>query len=77
MKNIIRQILTEHDNTTHCLIRWITLLAFIEALALEAYAVVAQVPFNMQDFGIGMATVIGATGVAIKMKDGSIDRRID
>jgi len=77
MKSMIRQILTEHDNTTHCLIRWIALLAFLEALALEAYAVIEQVPFNMQDFGIGIAAVIGAIGVAIKLKDGSIERIID
>ena len=69
MKEIIKQILTEHDNTTHCLIRWVSLLAFIEALVLEAYSVFTQTAFSLQDFGIGIGAVIGSVGLAIKLKD--------
>lgn len=68
MNTMLTQLLTEADNTTHDLIRWLAFIAMLVGLGLEVYAVVKQVPFDLQAYGIAVGAMLGSTGLSIKLK---------
>ena len=70
MKNVFNQLLTGKDNATHDFIRWLGAGSALVALGLSIYVVVwRDQPFDLQSFGIGMASVFAALGVALKLKE--------
>lgn len=68
MRDIVRHLLTESDNRTHDIARYLAALAILVGLALNAYAVIKGQSFDMQAFGIGMGSLFGGVGVALGLK---------
>lgn len=69
MGSIVRTLLTESDNETHDIIKWLALIAIVIGLALEVYVVIAKgQAFDFQNFGIGTGTLFTGAGVALKLK---------
>lgn len=69
MKKILRELLTEGDNITHDLYRYLALLSILTGLGLSIYAVVKKdQPFDMQQFGIGVGVLFAGVGVALGLK---------
>lgn len=69
MKEALLNLVTGKDNQTHDLIRWLGLLGFIQALALQAYVVIWRgQPFDLQAFGVGLGALLVTVGAALGMK---------
>jgi hypothetical protein len=69
MKNLLMNLVTGKDNRTHDLVRWLGLVGALQALALQAYAVVWQgQPFDLQAYGIGLGALIVTVGAALGLK---------
>jgi len=66
--SIIRQLLTESDNVTHDLYRYIALGAVLTFLGLQIYSVVWEKRFDAQAFGIGIGSTLAGVGLALGMK---------
>jgi hypothetical protein len=70
--DILTQLLTGKDNTTHDLFRWLAVGSVVTGLALEIYSVVSlKKTFDMQAFGLGMAAVFAGAGAGLKLKEGT------
>lgn len=65
---IVKQLLTESDNETHDLYRWLALLSVAVAIGLSVYSVINGGVWSAQDFGIGIGALIAGVGVAIGLK---------
>lgn len=68
LRDIIRQLLTESDNVTHDLYRYLAVISIAVGLSLSIYSVVKGQPFDMQTFGIGVGSLFAGVGVAIGLK---------
>lgn len=68
LTEIFRQLMTESDNRTHDLYRYLALLSIVVGLGLNVFVVVKGNPFNMQDFGIGVGALFAGVGVALSLK---------
>lgn len=68
IRDVLRQLMTERDNRTHDIYRYLALLAIVVGLALNVYAVVKGQPFDMQTFGIGTGALFAGMGVALGLK---------
>jgi hypothetical protein len=67
--NILNQLLTGSDNTTHDIGRWLAALSSCTGLGLQIYAVGWKgQPFDMQAFGIGCAALATGVGAMLKLK---------
>jgi len=65
----IKDILTGKDGQTHDIGRWAGAASFICALGLEIYVVVYKgQPFDVTQFGLGIAAVAGGIGALLKLK---------
>lgn len=72
MPEALRQILTGKDNTTHDLARWLAVASFAVGLGLSIYDTVWRGhPFSLQEFGIGIGSMMAGVGAAIKLKEAS------
>lgn len=72
LKQAFKNIVTEPDNKTHCLVRWTALIGVIQGLGLQAYVVVWKgAPFDLQAFGLGLGAIIVAAGAAMGIKKDS------
>jgi hypothetical protein len=69
MNKIATQILTGKDNETHDVARWAMVLAVLTAIGLQCYHTVTTGEFDLQQFGIGMGTLLVGSGGAIKLKE--------
>ena len=67
-KDIIRQLLTESDNVTHDLYRYLAVASVVSGLALPVYAVLKGQLFDMQAFGVGTGALLAGVGVALGLK---------
>lgn len=68
-KDVIRQLLTESDNVTHDLYRYMAVASVVSGLALQVFAVGWRgQPFDMQAFGVGTGALLAGVGVALGMK---------
>ena len=65
---IVKQLLTESDNETHDIFRWLALLSVAVAIGLSIYSVVQGGLFDAQSYGIGLGGLLAGTGVAIGLK---------
>ena len=72
LRDIIRQMMTESDNVTHDLYRYLALLSIVVGLGMQIYVVVCKgQPFEMQSFGVGIGGLFAGVGVAIGLKKDS------
>ena len=67
-KDVIRQLLTESDNITHDLYRYMAVASVVSGLGLQIIAVFKGQPFDMQAFGVGTGALLAGVGVALGMK---------
>lgn len=76
LRDIIRQLVTESDNITHDLYRYLALLSILTGLGLAVYSVGwKNQPFDMQTFGIGVGALFAGVGVALGLKKESSDAK--
>lgn len=69
MTGIVKQLLTGKDNETHDFARWATIVIVLTAIGLQIYHTVTTGEFDLQQFGIGMGTLLAGAGGAIKLKE--------
>ncbi len=62
---IIRDILTDYDGQTYDTARVLAVAVIASMLTFEGLTVWHTHIFDVQSFGVGMASVLGALGVAI------------
>jgi hypothetical protein len=67
-KDVFKMLLTESDNVTHDLFRYMALGSILTGLGLSIYAVLEGQPWNMQSFGIGIGVLLAGVGAALKLK---------
>jgi hypothetical protein len=67
-KDVLKMLLTESDNVTHDLFRYMALSSILTGLGLSIYAVLEGQPWNMQSFGIGIGVLLAGVGAALKLK---------
>ena len=68
MRDVARQLLTESDNATHDLYRWIALFGAVAGIGYQGYAIYSGQSFDIQSFGIGMGSLLAGVGVALGLK---------
>lgn len=68
-RDVIRQLLTDSDNVTHDLYRYMALGAILSGIGLQIYAVGwHNQAFDMQTFGVGTGALFAGVGVALGLK---------
>lgn len=69
MRKLLRDILTESDNVTHDLYRYLAIVSIISGIGMQIYAVGwHSQPFDMQAFGVGTGALFAGVGVALGLK---------
>jgi hypothetical protein len=69
LRDITRELLTESDNVTHDLYRYLAVCSIVTGLSLQVYAIGWKgQPFDMQTFGIGVGALFAGVGVALGLK---------
>ena len=59
----LTDIVTEGDNATHCIVRWVAALGSVNGLGLAAYDVIGKgMHFDVQAYGIGFGAILAAVG---------------
>lgn len=72
IKNFLKQVFTEPNNSTVCVVRVLGVGAVLQGLGLSAYTVVAQhVAFDLQAYGVGIGALLGTLGAALGLKKDS------
>jgi hypothetical protein len=72
IKLALKNMLTEKDNETHCVFKWLSLLSVVVGLSLQAFSVIyLGQPFLMSDFGTGIGALFAGVGVALGFKTDS------
>jgi uncharacterized membrane protein (DUF373 family) len=70
VRTFTRKILSGKDNQTPDVVRLLGALTIMVALGLTVFVVVCRnKDFDIQSFGIGIAAVFSAVGVALKLKE--------
>lgn len=64
----VKQMVTESDNLTHDLFKWIALGGFFTFNANQGYAIYKGMAFDPQGYGIGMGALLGGIGIALGLK---------
>ena len=65
MRKWLREILTDYDNQTYDTARSLAVGVVFAMVGLQAVATLKSGVFDPQNFGVGVASVIGALGIAI------------
>lgn len=69
LRTVVRHLMTESDNVTHDLYRYLAVLAVAVGLGLSVYVVGwKNQPFDMQTFGVGVGALFAGVGVALGLK---------
>ena len=69
IKKIVQQLLTESDNVTHDVFRWLAVVCVVAGISLQVYSVVRQgEKFDMQAFGTGTGILLAGVGAALALK---------
>ena len=68
LRDLLRQLMTDSDNVTHDLYRYLAVISIAVGLSLSISSVVKGQPFDMQTFGIGVGSLFAGVGVAIGLK---------
>ena len=73
LNDVFRQLLTESDNVTHDLYRYLAVVSIATGLGLQTYVIIwKSQPFDMQTFGIGVGALFAGVGVALKLRRESV-----
>ena len=67
----LKQIITEPDNRTICIVRLMSIAGVGEFLYLAAKTAMKAGAFDMQAFGLGFGGLLGGIGAALKLKKDS------
>ncbi len=69
LRDLLQHLLTESDNVTHDLYRYLSVAAIVTGLGLQIYAIgwKGQL-FDMQTFGVGVGALFAGVGVALGLK---------
>ena len=73
MRDQLRQLVTESDNRTHDLVRYLSAISVLAGIGLTIHSVYKGQPFSIQDYGIGIGSLIGGIGAALGLKKESSD----
>lgn len=66
--NILKELMTSDDNVTWDVFRSLAVASIVVAFFLEGYSVIWQgKTFDMQAFGIGVGSLLGGVGVALRL----------
>lgn len=68
IRDVLRQLVTESDNITHDIYRYLAVGSVFFAMACQFYAIKEGQQFSMQDFGVGIGALFAGIGVAIGLK---------
>ncbi len=69
LRDILRQLLTESDNVTHDLYRYLAVGCVVAGIGLAVYSVVVKdQPFDIQAYGVGTGALLAGVGVALGLK---------
>lgn len=72
VKKWFHDIMTEPNNDTHCIVRWVAILATLQGLGMAAFTVIfRQADYDMVQFFTGMGIAVTTLGVALGMKKDS------
>lgn len=75
VRDVLRQLVTESDNVTHDLYRYLAVASIVTGLGLAIYAVVTKgQAFDMQTFGVGVGALFAGVGVALGLKKDAGDK---
>ena len=75
---VLSNLMTESDNRTHDLFRYLSLISILVSLGLQIYSVMyINQPFNMVEFGTGIGALFGGIGVVMGLKKESIEKQND
>lgn len=64
----LKQIITEPDNRTVCIVRLMSIAGVAEFLYLAVKVTLKAGTFDMQSFGLGFGGLLGGIGAALKLK---------
>ena len=68
---IIKNTLTGVDNETYDIARVVGAIVALSAVVLQAYITLETGVFDVQDFSIGMGTLIASIGLSVRLKQDS------
>jgi hypothetical protein len=69
LKAIVTQLVTESDNVTHDLYKYLAIGSIVTGLGLQAYAIIGRgQPFDMQQCGMGVGALFAGVGIALGLK---------
>jgi len=68
IQSFLRNILTENDNQTYEIVRVLWAVAVVLGLTLETLSVFWHFNFDLQAYGLGTGTLLGAGGIATALK---------
>lgn len=68
IRDVLREMMTESDNITHDLYRYLAVGSVFFAMACQLYAIKEGQQFSMQDFGLGIGALFAGIGVALGLK---------
>lgn len=69
LRDVIKDLMTESDNSTHDLIRYLAALVIMTGLGLSVYDVVVKGhPFSFQEFGTGVGLTFAGVATALGLK---------
>ncbi len=72
IKTWVHNIMTETDNKTICPVRVTAMGGTLYSFGCHAYATFWQhVPFDMQQFSLGLSAILGTLGLALGLKKDS------
>lgn len=74
IKTVVTQLMTESDNVTHDLFRYLVLIAFVNGLVEHWYATANHLEFDMERYGIGLGALIVAVAPILAVR-GYIDKK--
>ena len=68
MKKFFRQLLTEPDNETFCVIRIVASAGIFQYLGITLAHYIQHSAFDPQGFAVGFGALVAGTGAALGMK---------
>ncbi len=74
MREWIKKLTTEPDNSTPCIVRILAILGVLEYLVVAALNYRQHAVFDMQGFSLGFGGLIAGIGAALKLKKDSPDK---
>lgn len=69
VREVLQQLVTESDNVTHDLYRYLAIASILTGLGLAVFSVVGKGQvFDMLNFGGGVGALFAGVGVALGLK---------